>query len=478
MTAPRVTFRHSHEAALREHLSKSASGAVSIVALLFRQVDVAVAGLSESPRFVGQDLIALPSLQLDTAPEEYVRVHTSELADLFRRCSKENLAFGLACSHLSAPGLAAALTTALPSALVDLQHAETGVPRPLVTLEFSEEKWGARVWLNARLDRAVSARHVAVLNDRLKLYCCSDLAQADQEIQARHIAAFGKPFANMLSSLRVAVVGCSGTGSPTATMLARSGVGELVLIDPDPLEASNLNRVRGLRARDAGKPKAPQLKNYIDSIGLPVKVAAFASNVDEQPNAVDTLASCDVVFGCTDDYIGRQVLSVSLCMYAQALIDVGLGGIIAESDGIPTLRYHHARISTVLPEWGDCLFCQGVISQDSIRTQYAERKNPNLTQEERRERYLTDGGTSAPGVGPFTSAAADYAVATLFDLVKPFRRFPPELRRDMFCIDFVAMNLSSVEREPNHGCPYCGTRVMGSAVEQYRLNRPGLGRRA
>jgi molybdopterin-synthase adenylyltransferase len=100
-----------------------------------------------------------------------------------------------------------------------------------------------------------------------------------------------------------------------------------------------------------------------------------------------------------------------------------------------------------------------------------------MTSEEKQERYLTAGDTSAPGVGPFTGVAADFAVATLFDLVKPFRRFPGELRRDMFCVDFVTMHLSSVEQTPNSECPYCGTRSMVSAPESYRLNRPALGKR-
>ncbi len=476
MTAPRVILRGSQDAALRAQLRTDATGDLRVVGLLFRLIDATVVNLPQSARFIVQDAIALPSLRPAASAEAYVQEHKNELAELFHRCSKENLVFGVAIASSREPNAWTALSTALESALFLLQHSIDGIRRPKVLLELVERGWNARVRQDSSPEGDVYARHVAVLDDRLQLFCRSELTHADPEIQARQIAAFGKPFADKLSSLRVAVVGCGGTGSPTATMLARSGVGELVLIDPDSLDASNLNRVRGLRARDIGKPKAPQLKNFIESIGLPIRVAAYEAYVDQAADAVDALASCDVVFGCTDDYIGREVLSVSLCMYAQVLIDVGLGGKIAEDHGVPSLRYHHARISTVLPEWGACLFCQGAISEAEIRTQYADRENPNMTPEERRVRYLTDGATSAPGVGPFTNAASDYAIATLFDLVKPFRRFPPELRRDMFSIDFVAMNLSSVEQIPNSDCPYCGTRSLCSAVEEYRLGRPSLGK--
>jgi len=93
------------------------------------------------------------------------------------------------------------------------------------------------------------------------------------------------------------------------------------------------------------------------------------------------------------------------------------------------------------------------------------------------ERYLTGGGEQAPGVGPFTGAVADYGVATLFDLIRPFRRFPPEMRRDFFKIDFVKMELNSNQRKDNQDCVYCGTRDYLLVSERYRLNRPALGKR-
>lgn len=47
---------------------------------------------------------------------------------------------------------------------------------------------------------------------------------------------------NLLSSKKVAVVGCGSVGSQVANMLAKAGVGQLVLIDPDFLTADNIYR--------------------------------------------------------------------------------------------------------------------------------------------------------------------------------------------------------------------------------------------
>jgi molybdopterin-synthase adenylyltransferase len=60
----------------------------------------------------------------------------------------------------------------------------------------------------------------------------------------RQVRAFGAEGQLAISSLRVGVVGLGGTGSVVVQQLARLGVQEYVLIDPDAVEATNLNRRR------------------------------------------------------------------------------------------------------------------------------------------------------------------------------------------------------------------------------------------
>jgi hypothetical protein len=315
-----------------------------------------------------------------------------------------------------------------------------------VSMLWANGQWLARTRSADQPSNAIPARHTLVLAERLYLYGYRTSSSDHTEVQARQAAAFGQPFTDQQQSLRVGVVGCSGTGSPFSTLAARSGIGELVHIDKDKLSKNNLNRVRGFKTADIGKNKAIGLKEFIDSLGLSVAVAAYEAEVDLDANALDALASCDIIIGCTDDYCGRAVLNTAVYAYAQLLIDVGLGGRVAEDrDGQPMLRYNFGRISTILPEAGQCLFCQDVLRDVWIRTQEARRENPDISDEELKERYLEDGAAAAPGVGPFTNATADFAVGTLFDLIKPFRKFPPELRRDMFFIDFVLMTFRSHE---------------------------------
>src|ERR1041384_5829256 len=60
-----------------------------------------------------------------------------------------------------------------------------------------------------------------------------------------------------LASARVLLVGAGGLGCPAGTVLARSGIGHVTVIDDDAVEASNLHRQVLFAEADVGRSKAP-----------------------------------------------------------------------------------------------------------------------------------------------------------------------------------------------------------------------------
>lgn len=474
----RITLLGSQHEMLTSFLESHPDGHEKAAVVLFRRLHIPVEGLPNSDRYIAQEVIPFQDEWVTGSSSAHVAFELAPLREIFRRCEEEGLVFGFIHNHPAGPVEFSDIDEENERTLVKTLRNRNGPDITFVAMLWANGTWLARTRSAQAPEIAAPVRHTLVLGEWINLYGYMESSDEHSDVQARQAAAFGKPFVDMLQSLRVGVSGNGGTGSPFATLGARAGIGELVLIDKDLLAVSNLNRVRGLMKADVGQVKSATLKSFIEGIGLSVKIAAIASDVDTDPAAVDALASCDVIVGCTDDFAGREVMNAALYAYAQPLIDIGLGGKVDDGhDGYPYLRYHYGRISTTLPESGQCLFCQRVIKDIWIQTQLARRENPDITGEELKDRYLEDGGTDAPGIGPFTNASADFALATLFDLIKPFRRFPPELRRDMFFVDFVKMEIHSHETVADPDCPYCRAHMFLLLNESYRLNRPRLGKR-
>ena len=85
--------------------------------------------------------------------------------------------------------------------------------------------------------------------------------QLDQAFDAR----FPEEMQTKLRNARVAVAGLGGLGSNIAVMLARSGVGELLLVDFDTVDVTNLNRQMYFIPQ-LGKPKAEALPEILYQI--------------------------------------------------------------------------------------------------------------------------------------------------------------------------------------------------------------------
>src|SRR3546814_16021971 len=71
-------------------------------------------------------------------------------------------------------------------------------------------------------------------------------------------SAFGLEAYQRLARATVALIGAGGTGSAAIPILARAGVGRLIVIDGDHVTISNLERLHGSRPSDveAATPKA------------------------------------------------------------------------------------------------------------------------------------------------------------------------------------------------------------------------------
>ena len=95
-------------------------------------------------------------------------------------------------------------------------------------------------------------------------------------------APLGMAGQGRIQAARVLVSGCGGLGSSIAQQLTRAGVGELVLVDRDVAELSNLPRQVLLEDRHAegGTPKAVAAIEALERIGGPTRIEAQVAVVD------------------------------------------------------------------------------------------------------------------------------------------------------------------------------------------------------
>ena len=126
----------------------------------------------------------------------------------------------------------------------------------------------------------------------------------------RLAAAFGDEAAARLRRATVAVIGAGGTGSAAVETLARAGVGRLIVVDPDHLEQSNLERVHGSRPEHAEQAvaKVALALEHVRSINPACDVQAYVGALP-QAAVLDALVTADVALGCTDNQHSRLALS-------------------------------------------------------------------------------------------------------------------------------------------------------------------------
>ena len=111
-----------------------------------------------------------------------------------------------------------------------------------------------------------------------------------------------------LRSAKVAVIGAGGLGVPVLQYLAGAGVGELVIVDGDRLEASNLHRQTWYALADCGEMKANLAARRVQALNPTVKTTAHSERLTAT-SADALLQGCDLILDCTDNFTSKFLLN-------------------------------------------------------------------------------------------------------------------------------------------------------------------------
>jgi len=227
------------------------------------------------------------------------------------------------------------------------------------------------------------------------------------------IDGFGEEAQLKLKGAKVAVVGVGGLGSPAITYLVLAGVGQIMIIDPDPVEFTNLNRQWLHWEKDEAHPKVCSAREKLRQMNGHVKVEVQQETLDEK-NVDWLLKGANVVLECLDNWQGRMVINDHCVGTRTPLVHGAVEGM-------------RGQVTTVIPGRTPCLRCL-------------------------LERVPKKGGTmpilgAVAGMGG--SVQATEAIKVLTGLGEP-------LLGRMFLFDLGEMEFELIELERKRGCPSCG----------------------
>ena len=105
---------------------------------------------------------------------------------------------------------------------------------------------------------------------------------------------------------KIAVVGVGALGTVTTELLARSGIGELLLIDKDEVSLLNLQR-QLFEEKDVGKPKVLAMKKRINKVNKDVTIKTKKTYLSEKN--VSILNGYELILDCTDNMKARHTIN-------------------------------------------------------------------------------------------------------------------------------------------------------------------------
>ncbi len=221
--------------------------------------------------------------------------------------------------------------------------------------------------------------------------------------QAKQVQTFGRGTLELLRSMRVGVVGCSGTGSIIIELLVRNCIGKLTIVDNDTVAEKNLNRLINSTKKQARnqQPKVFAIKDTLLKIGMETKVNAYQGLTDS-PEVVSALIDCDVIFGCVDSAFGRYHLDCLSSAYLIPYFDVG---VHLETDGKGGLTAADAVSHYIHPEGGS-LLSRGAYSMEQVTAENWKRDDPTYYKQQLVAGYLASVGEDQPAVMSLNMQAA------------------------------------------------------------------------
>jgi len=168
----------------------------------------------------------------------------------------------------------------------------------------------------------------------------SELERYGRQIMIR---GFGEKGQRKLKEAKVLVAGAGGLGCPASLYLAAAGVGNLVIVDDDEVELSNLNRQILHWSDDVGRNKSFSAAEKLKLLNPEIEVTARNEEITRE-NGRRLMQGCSVVVDGMDNWGTRYILNEACVKKDIPFVHAGIYGL-------------YGQITTIMPGKGPCLQC-------------------------------------------------------------------------------------------------------------------------
>ncbi len=240
-----------------------------------------------------------------------------------------------------------------------------------------------------------------------------------------------------LTNAKIIILGVGATGSYLATNLALSGVGEMVLVDFDTIEKSNLNRQLLFSEIDIGRKKADIAADKLKRLNPDITITSFPKSMEKLPNSI--IANTTVIACCLDTFLGRRWANSLALREKIPMVNGGMYAFLGD-------------IQTIKPYETACFECQPLISQEKL----AQACTP--LGDARKELVLEKEIPKLPSVATLSSIIAGLMSQEILKLILGLGN---SINNFLF-YDGLYNSFTELELTRNKNCPICG--------ENYKLN--------
>ena len=265
-----------------------------------------------------------------------------------------------------------------------------------------------------------------------------DLARYNRQML---LPGFGETGQRKLLASTALVLGCGALGTVIADMLARAGVGHLVIVDRDFIEISNLQRQVLFDEQDVADaiPKAEAARRKIAKINSQVKVSAIVDDVN-YTNIERIASGVDVIVDGVDNFETRYLANDFAVKHGIPYVYGGAVGTVGMSYAI----LPHTETGNA--PWESA--SGGSRATPCFRCIFDEAPPPGMSP-------TCD---TVGVIGPAVAIIANFQVAeTLKILTGNLERVSPTLLNiDLWTNTFMQLKVSGVRDKGN--CPCCKQR--------------------